>query len=146
VLFHSYPTNIDRIVNWRPGHVRAPKITSCMYIPFCDTIRTETHHYRQNCTNHKIEPRSSSDLAIDPCFYVQAGFEPHQGTAGRILGWVWNWTELFLQFKPILLAGYLGLLLPVSLSTWSNCSALWMSNLGPPVGQSGWVNDSLLHG
>jgi len=58
--------NIDRIVDWRPGHETAPKIAFFAYIPCSDTIRTGKLVWSQNCRNDKIDLRSGSNPAKNP--------------------------------------------------------------------------------
>lgn len=56
-----------------------------------------------------------------------------QEVAGRVFGWVWNWTDLFLQSEPTPLTDYPDLLLTLTINLaipnfW--CSTLYMMALG----------------
>jgi len=116
VLFHSNPTNIDQILNWRPTRERALKTASLTYILFCDTIKTRKPNCCLYCTTPIIEHWSGSNPAQNGWFYVWSRLQPCQGTACRVLGQVCNLTGLFLLSEPGRLAGYLDPL--VTLSLW----------------------------
>jgi len=53
-----------------------------------------------------MEPRSGSNPAKYPRFYVRAGYQPAKTIAGRVFGRVWNRTEPNRRSKPGPLAGY----------------------------------------
>jgi len=55
-----------------------------------------------------------------------------QESAGRVISRVWDWINLFLQSKPVLLAGYPDLVLTLTLLSlrkmWEYPELLWSTN------------------
>jgi len=72
-----------------------------------------------------LKPRSGSNPAKYPRFYVWAGQQPAKTKAGRAFGQVWNRTEPNRRSKPELLAGYPDPLLTLIYSNLQlNCFAI----------------------
>ena len=72
------------------------------------TIRSELKYLigAQAVGTVNLEPRSGSNLAKYPRFYVRAGQQPARPNAVRVFGRVWNRTEPNRWSKPGPLAGY----------------------------------------
>jgi len=57
--------------------------------------------------NQWLEPTGLATSGTTPALTGTGQGVARHEAAGRVVGWVWNWTNPFLQFKPGLLTGYL---------------------------------------
>ena len=75
-LFHSNPTNCDRVANWRTGGKRAFITASSMYISCCDTITTQILDCSQSTDFGRIRLCSMINPAKNHAFMSGQGTNP----------------------------------------------------------------------